>query len=226
MITCLYYTANRINDRMAVPVREHLASHGLPIVSISHRPLKFGFNICVGNIPISPYSLYYQILLGARVADTYYVACCEDDTLYSDTHFMLRPPDNTFWYDTLRYWLDSPSRGAQRGAQFRFRDRAMMCTCIAPRLLLIEALQRRFAKYPECPPGRWAWSHFGEPGRVEPMLGLEPYNMARPKSHDGLVTINHRDSLGGKRKPMPNDIVTEEHPYWGKAQDMWEQYCA
>jgi hypothetical protein len=228
MITLLYYTANRFNPRIAEVCRDHLRRHGLPIVNVSWQPMKFGeINIAIGtDRPFSPYTLYQQILLGAKAARTKYVATCEDDSLYSPDHFTLRPPPDEFWYDTYRWWLEPPTKA--RGAMWRLRNRTSMVACVVERELLIETLELRFKAYPEHPPGRWAWRHFGEPGKCEGKLlkDLPLVKFKRCTTVNGCVTINHRDSLGGKRQTSDVDRWESSLTYFGKADDVWKKLNA
>ena len=99
--TILFYTANLISENFASKVREHLleSCNGTPIISVSHKPMDFGKNICVTGLEVSAYSVYRQILIGAKEAKTKYVSCCEDDALYVPEHFEHRPSDDTFYYN-------------------------------------------------------------------------------------------------------------------------------
>lgn len=220
-LTLLYYTSNRISDYFADKVRYHLWRHAskkkIPIVSISHKPLDFGENICVGDIGISPWNIYHQILLGAKAAKTKYVACTEDDSLYTWEHFSYRPPDDTFGYN-LNRWNVQPT------IYFRRKNRPGMCMCIANRDLLVEVLETRFKKYPADPYQKIKdLMYFGEPGRYEEELGLPVSKREHFMTELPALTFNHRPSLGGVRKLLKSDIVLEELPYWGKAVDLWKR---
>ena len=107
-ITILYYTAGVLPDYVAAKVRAHLFSivRGLPIISVSQKPLDFGHNICVGDIGQSYYNCYKQILIGAKAAQTDFVICAEDDTLYTPEHFLHRPASNAFCYNKNMFYLE------------------------------------------------------------------------------------------------------------------------
>ena len=213
--TILYYTANLISDFFAENVRDHLRSFGLPIVSVSHKPIDFGENICIGEAEVSNYTVYRQILIGAQRAETKYVVCCEDDSLYVPEHFTVEPPEDTLVYNNNRWNLNTYF--------YYYRDRAGMCMCVAPRELMIEVLEKRFEKYPE-PIERRKFKGFGEPGRYEDLLGLPPVKMETFKTADPTVTFNHRPSLGGKRRILKTDLIEQTIEPWGKAYDLWCKY--
>jgi hypothetical protein len=105
-ISLLYYTANTIEETLAENVRKHLLSikGDLPLISVSQKPIKFGKNICVGEIGKSYYNCYKQILTGAYAVKTPYVVCCEDDTLYSKEHFNHRPSNEKVFSYNQNMW--------------------------------------------------------------------------------------------------------------------------
>jgi hypothetical protein len=210
--TILYYTANLISEDFANNVREQIiqSCNGTKIISISHKPIDFGENICVDGFPVSPYSVYRQILMGAKVAQTRYLICCEDDTLYVSEHFSYIPPDDTFCYNVNR-WSVTPEF-------YFYRERRLMSMCVANRELMIETLEKRFEKYPE-----QQVPHFGEPGRFEGRLGLPPVKIESFKTEISTITFNHRKNMGGKRKTFVTDKIIAELPYWGRAEDLWKR---
>ena len=93
-LTCLYYTAQRIDPRFGDAVRAELlrsTNNYYPIICVSHGPLAFGdVQIDVGPIAPSIYQVYVNVLLAAKAADTEHVCCCEDDTVYAKEHFFSR----------------------------------------------------------------------------------------------------------------------------------------
>jgi hypothetical protein len=219
-LTLVYYTANRIPEAFAEKVREKLlrSSNASPIISVSQKPIEFGQNVCMGELGFSPYYVYKQLLEGAKLAQSRFIACCEDDTLYPSEHWSTLPPsDDAFYYNHQRWWLED-------NGKFRLRhNRAGMLACIVNRTLLVDTLEKRFEKYPEPPPGRQAWRTWGEPGRVESYLRLPVVKRQAYKTKHAIVTVNHKGSLGGKRKQYPNDEYTEELPVWGRADRLWSE---
>lgn len=217
-LSVIFYTCNRIAPQFADAARAELVktiNWRFPIVSVTHKPIDFGRNICVGEIGASSYNCYQQILTGAKAATTHYCACAEDDCLYTPSHFAMRPPDQeTFLYNLNRWWVEPTT--------FRYRKRTGMHTCIVHRELLIETLEARFAHCPRPPDEptarRWGW---GEPGRYEKNLGLPRVKMVYAESAEPVLTFNHRDSLGGRRKWNDTDELRETLPPWGRASDLW-----
>jgi hypothetical protein len=112
--------------------------------------------------------------------------------LYSKEHFEFRPPLDTFAYNMHRWalftWGDP---------LYSWRNRVSHCALIAPRLLLIEALEERFAKHPT------NWGAFaGELGRerVEKGLGVTPRKMVEYWSSVGIIQLNHDNASEDRQK--------------------------
>ena len=237
-LTLLYYTANRIDYGFMHNVRAELwrsayrvnpdtyYGGGPELVTVTQKPDQWGRNICVGDIGASIYNVYRQLLIGAQAATTPFVACCEDDTLYVPEHFTYRPPADVFFYNRNRWVITrrQADNGRGRTAYFYWRERTQLAMLIAPRDLLIETLEERFAKFPEPIDHETAKATgWGEPGRYEKNLGLAPrrreyFDTVRP-----CVTFNHTASLMGRRKVLESDVLRDDLPPWGEANDLWNR---
>jgi len=215
-LTLIYYTASLVEERFANNIRQSLLLFDLPIISVSQKPLDFGRNICVGDIGVSIYNIYKQVLIGARNADTEFVACCEDDALYNMEHFQRRSKKDTFAYNLNRWNVNEDL--------FFHRNRVNMSMCIASRELMVETLEKRFEKYPDpLIREKGELIGFGEPGRSEAKLGLPGVKMETFNTRIPTLVFNHRPSVGGVRKLLKRDTVKKELPYWGEANDLWKR---
>jgi hypothetical protein len=214
-LTILFYTANLIPETFASFVRNHLLQivGDTPIVSVSFKPMDFGHNVCVGELEPSTYNIYKQVLIGAFLVKTPYVACCEDDSLYVPEHFQYRPPMDAIAYNLNKWHLNKDC--------FFHRERANMSMCIAPTQLLVESLCQRYAKYPRflTPEELHGW---GEPGRKDAQIGLPQPKLDKFSTELATLTVNHR-GLGGTRIITSKHVVKKELPYWGSSEKLWEQ---
>ena len=231
-LAILYYSACKIHESFAQAVRAELVrsiAGRYPIVSITHRPTDFGdVRIVVGDVTPSIAQVYKNILTGCYAATTTYCAAAEDDSLYVPEHWEFRPPLDTFAYNERRAVITRrlSSDGIRREAIFYERPRTQMAMGIFSRTLMIEALEEKFAKYPEPPldttvAKKAGW---GEPGRYEKNLKLTPRKIRRqPWTSRFNVTVNHAQSLMGRRALQPDDHVFEWANPWGNADDLWRR---
>lgn len=225
-IGILYYTAN-VSDRAFYDrVRSQIlwAAQGIPIISVSQKPMDFGENICVGDIGVSHLNIYRQMLIGAKAADADYLFICEDDTLYAPSHFISQlPPKDTFAYNVNRWrmytWTDPPL--------FSYTARPVGSQMIAPRRQLVDCLEERFEKFKnesDIP----HLKYFCEPGRRDRELGTTPQKMVKFKSAGAPnVVFTTKESLGFqhlKRKKGHGAVKCTELPYWGTAQEVLKIY--
>ena len=219
-LTILYYTSNLKNELFAERIREHLLKTigNTPLISVSQKPLKFGQNICVGDIGRSFSNVYRQILTGCKAAKTDYVGLAEDDTLYPPLHFdehYLQPLD-TFNYNFCRWsiptWLKLPV--------YVITQRLCNSNLIAPRKLLIELIEKRL-KIDKGQSKLW-----NEPGKHDAEYGLGIYKtkwfVTTP-----VVSFIHKEALGfeflGERKKI-NPMRAYDIPVWGHVNNLMKMY--
>jgi hypothetical protein len=198
----------------------------MPMVAISAKPLDWDrqdTEYLIQDGPFCAWNVYRQILRGASLADTKYVAVAEDDTLYSRRHFTeFRPKDDECAYDLSRWsvfsWLEKPFF-----SQIRKYGNFMM---LGPRQLVVDALKEREEKYPS------GYHYTGEIGRreVEHVLGLRRNKLAEWYCIDASVNLAHPEGLSPTyqftkgRERKPGEMKALEVPYWGTAASIATVY--
>lgn len=220
-ITILYVTANEMPERWMEFQLGHLknAVGEAPIISLSRKPMDLGLNL-LDEEPKSYWNIYMQLLKGALLAETPFVAMAEDDTLYTKAHFdEFRPPMDKVSYDRSRWSLFTWDN------MYCIRQRISNCSLIAPTQLLIEALTERKEKYPNGCPNEVT----GEVGRekVERRLGVTVRGCVEFYSFGPIVQLNHptgSDDTQKRRWKKHGQLRAYDIPYWGKAQDIINVY--
>lgn len=221
-LTIIYLSASEIDEQFAKFQRETLleASHGYPIISMTRKPLDFGLNVLDdGERSLS--NIYRQMLRAAKLATTPYVATAEDDTLYGPDHYtFFRPNLDEFAYNQNRFALFTWGEPI-----YSWRARISNATLIAPRELLIEALEERFAKWPNGTPDHIT----GEVGRhrVEHNLGLTERKCREVYSEVSVIQFNHDNASEDRqvrhRKKL-GQIKAFDLYYWGHAKELRKHY--
>jgi hypothetical protein len=219
--TILFLTANRVPDGWATFQKEKLleAANGKPIITLSRKPLSWGINV-LDTEPASISNIYFQMLRGAKLATTRYVAVAEDDCLYPPDHFDHQPEDNVFAYNENRFNIFTWGR-----SMYCFKKRVSNSTLVANRELVIKALEERFAKYPKGTPTAYT----GELGRknIEGKLGLPHYPMTFFETYYSVVRVDHQlgiDTLSQSRRKGAGMLKSFEIPHWGKAKSIIEKF--
>lgn len=93
-VTIIYYTSNMEDPAFEQRIKDNLLKvcRGLPIVSVSHKPIDLGKNICIGNVGASGFNMFRQVQIACREAKTKFVISAEADTLYPPDYFNFLPP--------------------------------------------------------------------------------------------------------------------------------------
>ncbi len=223
----LHYTSNhldKVNPRFAEKVRGQIlkSAGAYPIISVSQKPMDFGQNVCIGERPRGHLEIYKAILIAAQTATTEYVGLAEDDIFYTPSHWRThRPPSHRFAYDLNRWglntWVNPPV--------FGYRARPVVNQLIAPRQLLIDALEERFAKFPD--ESQVPLKFWGDLGRYESQLGVTVRELECFAAPDPSVVFSHEEAFGflnhGKRKSV-GEAQRTSLPYWGAAERMLSLY--
>ena len=222
-ISVVFYTANMLPKVFANATQGYLleAIGDLPLISVSHKPMKFGQNIVV-DLPRSHFNIYRQALIGAKTAKTKYIALAEDDVLYSPAHFKYRPNLGKFAYD-LGAWSiftwHKPLTYTHKG-----KVRRNLHSLICERDLFIEAMEERFTKYPEPAGIEHIWA---EPGKYERQLGVTVRETEEFYSNPPSVVFSHENELSfaglGTRK-RAGEFRAHDIPYWGRAEDLLKEF--
>src|SRR3989344_4238624 len=102
-ITIIMMTPNRVPKLWADYHRQVLtkAIGNTPIITISKEPLDWGINLHQAKYGYP--NIYKQMLRGAKLATTKYIAMADDDVLYPEEHFLFRPPTDGFYYNHNRW---------------------------------------------------------------------------------------------------------------------------
>jgi hypothetical protein len=212
-ITIVYYSAEVIPNSFRKAVLNQLleATRDLPMVMILKDP----------ETPRNHFQIYRQALKGAKQATTRYIAMAEDDVLYSPEHFKYRPKNRPFAYNLgywgIYTWQDPPI--------FNYKGRRNMDSLICDRLAFIEAMEERFAKYPN--PDDSIKDIWAEPSKYEKSLGVTPQEHEVFYTNPPNIKFSHPTELSfgalGTRK-RAGELRATEIPYWGHARDVRSLY--
>ena len=106
--TIVYFTDSRLEEELDYAVRKQLlkAANGIPIISVTQKPVDFGKNICVGFKPRCYLSLYEQLLIGIKAAeDDSIIFTCEHDVFYNPAYFEFVPSHKQkIYFNKNRYY--------------------------------------------------------------------------------------------------------------------------
>ncbi len=211
--TIIYYTSNRESERFERRVQEYLLRNcgGLPIVSVSQKPIGLGKNICVGDVGASGFNMFRQVLIGCEAATTPFVISAEADCLYPPEYFTFVPERGDACYRNSNLYV----MGDHRDYWF-YKGEGATHAQVVGREFYIQRLRKLFEGAPE-------WSveeknfpkerHRKEDVFDEILYWRTENPCFQIKTHKGMRYYTHSD-----RTP----IYTL--PYWGSGKELRRQF--
>jgi hypothetical protein len=191
----LYYSTGLLDPKIALPVQQQIARSGLPIVSVTLKPMAFGDNIVLDRQP-SIVTLFTQIMTGLEASTADVVFFAEHDILYSLSHWAYEPDDaSTYCYNVNCWRWDYP---ADRLICYdNMRSLSGLC---AARSLLLDHYHRRLAliKQKGWQDGRdpgWARRIGYEPGKLKRRGGIADEPLLDWRSCCPNIDIRHNRTL-------------------------------
>lgn len=211
--TILYYTSNKEDVQFENKVKDNLlkVSNRLPIISISHQPIDLGINICVGDVGVSGFNMFRQVLIGCEKAKTKFIISAEADCLYPPDYFTYEPPRDDVPYRNTNLYVMPDLR-----SYYFYKPGGATHAQIVGREFYIKTLQNLFKDAP-----MWCKEEKNFPKeryRKEDVFNkIEYYQTENPviqiKTHRGMRYYTHSD-----RTP----IYTL--PYWGEGKKLRKRY--
>jgi hypothetical protein len=211
--TIIYYSSNREDPAFEAKIQANLLATcgGLPIVSVTHQPTDLGRNICVGDVGVSGYNMFRQVLIACYACASKYVISAEADTLYPPEYFLFRPPEIDVCYRVRNLYV-MPDR---RSFYFHKAEGATHAQIVG-REFYIRTLERLFAGGPEWSPDE---RNFPKErcGQEDVFDQVELWTCGNPvvqiKTHRGMRYYTHSD-----RTP----VMTL--PWWGSGEAVRKEY--
>ncbi len=206
--TIIYYTDNRLEENVALMVRNQLLKSGLPIVSCSLAPINFGENIVL-NLKPGPVTMFKQILTALKASSGEFVFFCEHDVLYHPSHFDFTPSGKDVFYYNTNVWRWDFS-GDRVITYDHFRSVSGICV---NREKAIEHYEKRlkliFEKGWDKVEGRnpkWARAIGYEPGKLRKNGGFSKDAIEEWRSGYPNIDIRHKKTITPIKMTLENFI--------------------
>lgn len=213
--TIIYYTSNREDENFERKVQENLLDNcgDIPIISVSHKPINLGKNICVGDVGTSGFNMFRQVQIACREAKTKFVISAEADCLYPPDYFTFRPEKDDKCYRDSNLFVMPDRRDF-----FFYKEEGATHAQIVGREFYLNTLDKLFKDAPE-------WSveeknfpkeRFRKADVFDEILYWKSENpVFQIKTHKGMRYYTHSD-----RTPIPS------LPYWGSGRDIRAKYLS
>ena len=218
-LTIIMLTPNRVPKEWAKFHKQKLleVAGDNPIITISKEPLDWGINLIQTEYGIT--NIYRQMLRGAKVATTPFIAIADDDTLYPKEHFAFRPKKEGFYYNLNRWHIFT------WGEPFYFyKPRPGNGLLICSRDLMVRALESRLKGVEgELPPHL----SYGELGMQQSALVHDEVRWKPFYTTDPVLSFYHDQSWDRacrRHIKYAWPVRAYDIPVWGKAEDIRKKF--
>lgn len=211
--TIIYYTSNREKPDFEERVKDNLikASGGLPIISVSQKPIDLGKNICVGDVGASGFNMFRQVQIACREATSDFIISAECDCLYPPDYFSYTPERLDVCYRNSNLYVMPDARDF-----FFYKKEGATHAQVVGREYYLKTLDRLFEGAPQWsvkeknfPKERWH--------KEDVFDHIEYYRTENPvfqiKTHKGMRYYTHSE-----RTPIA------ELQYWGEGKAVRAYY--
>jgi hypothetical protein len=206
-LTIIYYSSNQEKPGFEQKVMDNLkkVAGDIPIISVTHRPVDLGTNICVGEQPVCYSSEFKQILIGLKEAKTEWCIAAESDCLYPPDYFTFTPPlhDQVYRYTNLYVHFD----GRDKFWKKTWVEAAQM----ADRQFWIDNIERVLE-------GQSGW----EPHKVNPPFVFNTKEEYAWTGENPICYCKTHRGIGFKTGFEQGSV--DEIKYWGTAKSFKDKY--
>lgn len=214
-LTILYYTSNKEGELFESKVRENIlkVSGGLPIISISQKPIDFGKNIYVGEHGASGFNMFRQIQIGLREVKTKFVISAEADCFYPPEYFSFIPEKENVVYRNTNTWV----MPQWRPWFWQKRESATHAQVVGTKFYL-DTLDKLFEGAPE-----WD-SEIKEKNFPKERTGKEDISDSISYWFCQNPVVQVKTTRSMRHYTTSDRIDIHELPYWGKGVDFRKKY--
>ena len=212
-LTVIYYTCNKEKPEFEAKIRRTLwhtiKSMRIPLISVSHKPIDFGENICVGDVGISGHNAFRQLQIGAMAAKTKFVCPAEADFLYPREYFEFRPDTEDHFYVALPIYVLFAQKGKARA--FRMKPKGSEAAMIVGREFLIDRIEQTLKDLGK-------WGPITNHANIFKRCPIQYYTMSIPS-----VTFKTDNNMH-RRTVVKYDERWTELPHWGTVTYLLRKY--
>ena len=216
--TIIYVSSNMERPEFEERIRNNILEvcGGLPIISVTQRPIDFGKNICIGDdVGVSGFNMFRQVQIGCQEATTDFVISAESDCVYPPDYFSWVPERQDLCYRNSNLYVMPQHR-----AWFWLKAEGATHSQIIGREFYLERLNKLFKGAPDWdrevkeknfPKERWKEEDIFPPAQIAYYQTENP--VVQIKTSQSMRHFTHSDR-----------IDRHEIPYWGTGREFRRKF--
>jgi len=214
--TLFYCTSNMEEPEFEKKIKDNILKNcgGLPIISVSQKPIDFGKNICVGDdIGVSGFNFFRQTQIALQEAKTRFVISIEADCLYPPDYFTYRPERDDRCYRNSNLYVMAHKR-----ATFWKKEEGATHAQVINREFYLNSLNKLFKGAPQ-----WSPEEKNFPKERHQMSDIFPHTkIIHYATKNPVVQIKTSSSM--RHHTTSDRLNRDEIPYWGSAREFRNKF--
>lgn len=210
----IYVSSNQEYPQFEERIRQNILEvTDIPIISVTQKPINFGENTIVGDVGISGFNMFRQVLIGCQASDADYIISCEADCLYPPDYFTFVPKHlDTCYRDSNLYVM------GQHRTYFYKKEEGATHAQIVGREFYIATLEKLFKDAP-----LWSAEERNFPKERHGMNDVfDASEINYWNTENPVVQIKTSQSM--RNFTHSDRIPRHELPYWGKGRDFRNRF--
>lgn len=209
--TIIYVSANQEDPEFERRTREclKLNSGGLPIVSVTQKPIDLGANICVGEVGASGFNFCRQLLMACEAATTPFVVSAESDCIYPPEYFEFTPERLDIPYRNTNIYVQKYKQ------DFVNKKKSSTFAQVIGREFYIKRLKELLEGQPQ-----WSMEMKNFPKEIGKTL-FEEFEYFETKN----PCVSFKSGLGMRKHSATGSTEIYELPYWGEIKELRRRYA-
>jgi len=215
-LTIIYCSSNMEEPEFEQRIRDNIlkVSGGLPIISVTQKPIDFGTNICVGDdVGVSGFNFFRQSLIACENAKTRFVVSAEADCVYPPDYFKYIPERDDVCYRNSNLYVMGQHR-----TYFYKKEEGATHAQVINREYYINRLQHLFKGAPQ-----WSIEERNFPKERHRMSDVFPHTkIVHYTTKNPVVQIKTSQSM--RHHTHSDRTPVYEIPYWGSGTSFRSRY--
>lgn len=214
-LAVIYYSSNREVPEFEQRIKDNLLQNcgGLPIISVTQKPIDLGKNIVIGDVGASGFNMFRQVQIACQNTDAKFVISAEADCVYPPDYFQFIPPKDDVCYRNKNLYV----MGQHRVYFFKKEEGATHAQVVG-REFYLATLNKLFEGEPQ-----WSVEQKNFPKekfhqKAEDVFGyIEYYETENP-----VIQIKTSHSM--RHYTHSDRIPRYDLPYWGNGRKFRERF--